>query len=212
MSRAIRTRARLLNAAELLFAERGIEGVSLREIAANADVANNSAVQYHFGTKESLLEALFLDRMLRMEDRRGKMLDRLRLRGETGNLRLLLEVICAPHVSLVDANGNRSYARFLSQYLLRYRPPMGHFTLPPEPPAPVNLMTAQTMVREALAYLPDAVVVRRLVISVLAYLATLTNHHSFTVDRSQGESLESALQDTLDQMAVAMAAPVRTSR
>ena len=48
----------LMVAAEKLFGQRGIENVSLREIAAAAGHANTSAVQYHFGSKESLVQAV----------------------------------------------------------------------------------------------------------------------------------------------------------
>src|SRR5262245_60033108 len=47
------TRARLLDAAEKLFAEFGFEGTSVRAINAEADV-NSGAIHYHFRTKEDL--------------------------------------------------------------------------------------------------------------------------------------------------------------
>ena len=46
-------------AAERLFALHGIDGVSLRQIAAEAGSANNSAVHYHFGSKTGLIAAIF---------------------------------------------------------------------------------------------------------------------------------------------------------
>ena len=56
-----RTVDRILTAAARLFAARGLAGVGLREITAEAGV-NLAAVNYHFGSKEKLLEALFLRR------------------------------------------------------------------------------------------------------------------------------------------------------
>lgn len=50
------TRARLLDAAEALFAERGFEGTSMRAVTGAAGVSV-SAANYHFGTKEALLRA-----------------------------------------------------------------------------------------------------------------------------------------------------------
>ena len=51
-------RERLLDTAERLLGEYGIEGVSLRQIAAEAGQGNNSVIQYHFGNKAGLIEAL----------------------------------------------------------------------------------------------------------------------------------------------------------
>ncbi|MBT3402052.1 MAG: TetR family transcriptional regulator, partial [Rhodospirillaceae bacterium] len=52
------TRQRILDAAERLFSEHGINGVSLRTITAEAG-ANSAAANYHFGTKKGLLDAVF---------------------------------------------------------------------------------------------------------------------------------------------------------
>ena len=49
------TRERLIDAAESLFAEHGIGGVSLREINRAAGARNAVAVQYHFGDREGII-------------------------------------------------------------------------------------------------------------------------------------------------------------
>jgi AcrR family transcriptional regulator len=53
----VSTKEQILLAAERLFAERGYD-VSLREIGVSAGSSNNSAVQYHFGSKEQLAVAM----------------------------------------------------------------------------------------------------------------------------------------------------------
>src|SRR6478736_10024211 len=53
---------RLLDAAEQLIGERGIDGVSLRAINAEAG-SNVAAAHYHFGSKESLVRAVLARRM-----------------------------------------------------------------------------------------------------------------------------------------------------
>ena len=55
------TRDRILDAAELLFAEQGFGSTSLRAITAAAKV-NLAAVNYHFGNKENLYLSVFRDR------------------------------------------------------------------------------------------------------------------------------------------------------
>ena len=48
----------LLDAAEELFARYGIDAVSNRKIAEHAGTANHSAIKYHFGSRQDLLEAM----------------------------------------------------------------------------------------------------------------------------------------------------------
>src|SRR3982074_3153715 len=57
------TRAAILNSAERLYADRGFADVTLRDIAAAADV-NLAAVNYHFGSKDELIAELFVTRSL----------------------------------------------------------------------------------------------------------------------------------------------------
>ncbi|MFD8813296.1 TetR/AcrR family transcriptional regulator [Streptomyces sp. NPDC059627] len=68
------TKAQILLTAEQLIADRGVDGVSLRQIGAAAGAANNSAVQYHFGTKDGLVEAIFTHRLPRLHRRRTMLL------------------------------------------------------------------------------------------------------------------------------------------
>ena len=64
---------RILQAAERLFSERGIDAVSLREITAAADV-NIAAVHYHFGSKLAVLEKIFERRAAPIAEQRLKLL------------------------------------------------------------------------------------------------------------------------------------------
>lgn len=61
------TRERLIRAAERLFAVHGVHGAQLREVVRDAGQANPSAVQYHFGSREGLLEAVMAERQRRTE-------------------------------------------------------------------------------------------------------------------------------------------------
>jgi TetR/AcrR family transcriptional regulator, regulator of cefoperazone and chloramphenicol sensitivity len=53
------TKARILEAAEELFADRGVAGASLREVAERAAV-NSALVHYYFGSKEGLYRSVFV--------------------------------------------------------------------------------------------------------------------------------------------------------
>ena len=48
----------IMEAAEKLFAEKGFNGTSVRDIAETADV-NLAMISYYFGSKDKLLEAMF---------------------------------------------------------------------------------------------------------------------------------------------------------
>lgn len=72
MSRSDDARAALLDAAERLFAEHGISGVSDRRIAEEAGQRNHSAVAYHFGGRPGLLDALIERHTWAQEQQREK--------------------------------------------------------------------------------------------------------------------------------------------
>ena len=70
------TRTRILDAAEELFMQHGFEGTSMRTLTAKASV-NLAAVNYHFGSKDALIEAVFRRRLDPMNSARIVELDRL---------------------------------------------------------------------------------------------------------------------------------------
>jgi len=70
------TRTRILDAAEELFMLHGFEATSMRQLTAKAG-ANLAAVNYHFGSKDALIEAVFRRRLDVMNAARIAELDRL---------------------------------------------------------------------------------------------------------------------------------------
>jgi AcrR family transcriptional regulator len=110
------SRDRLILAAERLFAERGIDGVSLREINQAAGQKNVSGLQYHFGTKAELLAAVFAHRALAIEARRRAMLEDLKAAGQMSDLRQVLGAMVVPFSEQLDSGRNeRAYVRFVAQ-------------------------------------------------------------------------------------------------
>ena len=69
-------RQRLLDAAMALFAEKGLDGVSTRELATAAGV-NLSAITYHFGGKTALYEAAMRHALTQLEPRRRGVIEKL---------------------------------------------------------------------------------------------------------------------------------------
>ncbi|MBS0345983.1 MAG: TetR family transcriptional regulator [Proteobacteria bacterium] len=70
------TRERILDAAERLFMANGYEGTSMRQITGDAGV-NLAAVNYHFGSKESLMQEVFRRRLDWLNEERMRILDGL---------------------------------------------------------------------------------------------------------------------------------------
>jgi AcrR family transcriptional regulator len=104
------TALQLLLAAERLFAEHGIAGVSLRQISNEAGSSNNSAIQYHFGSKEDLLRAIFNYRLGDLTQRRAL----LRARANPDDLRAQVEAHILPLIELAESP-DCSYVSFIEQ-------------------------------------------------------------------------------------------------
>lgn len=79
------TRDQILDTAERLFAERGIDAVSLRTLTAEAGV-NLASVHYHFGSKEALVTAVFDRRVDPLNQKRLDMLDAVERKYSEGPL------------------------------------------------------------------------------------------------------------------------------
>ncbi|MBT9496197.1 MULTISPECIES: TetR family transcriptional regulator [Zoogloea] len=68
------TRSRILDAAEVLFMDHGFDGTSMRMITSRAAV-NLAAVNYHFGSKELLIQEVFRRRLTDLNKARLAALD-----------------------------------------------------------------------------------------------------------------------------------------
>ena len=110
------TRERILETAERLFAERGIDQTSVRRINMAAGQRNASATSYHFGSRDALLAAVLEYRREAINARRLELLQELRRRGRDGELRALVEVLVHP---LAERLGHRRegdhYIRVIAQ-------------------------------------------------------------------------------------------------
>lgn len=78
MTGPLSTRDQLLDAAARLFAERGIDNVSLAEIVRTANQRNASAVHYHFGNRDEILRAVLARHVPAIADRRRQLIEEAR--------------------------------------------------------------------------------------------------------------------------------------
>ncbi len=108
------TKERILTAAEGLFAEFGFSGTSLRQVTSQADV-NIAAVNYHFGSKENLINEVFRRRLDELSEKRIAAL-RDALESRPGQLDGLLAAFIEPALSLtLDRHGGSAFVRVLAR-------------------------------------------------------------------------------------------------
>ncbi|MGB8930259.1 MAG: TetR family transcriptional regulator [Anaeromyxobacteraceae bacterium] len=106
------TRARILAAAERLFAERGVDAVSIRSVLKEAGV-NVALAHYHFGSREGLIEELLRTRVTAHEGAMIRAIDEVDARGKEASLEELLRAYFAPMARAVTEN--RSLGKLLAQ-------------------------------------------------------------------------------------------------
>jgi AcrR family transcriptional regulator len=97
------TKARILEAAEKIIAEYGADKATLRMITSSAKV-NLAAINYHFGSKDKLLDELFASYIKPMEDERIRRLDEAETTaGEGGpGLETIIRCYLKPFLDFVE--------------------------------------------------------------------------------------------------------------
>ena len=113
------TKTALLDAAERLFSKVGIPESSLRAITSEAEV-NLAAVNYHFGSKDGLVRAVFARRLAPLNQERLASLERAVERGQgVADLRDLLQAFVRPAVAMMKSHdpGDREFVKLLGRTL-----------------------------------------------------------------------------------------------
>ena len=124
------TKTRILDAAEELFTEHGFEATSLRQLTSCAAV-NLAAVNYHFGSKEELFQAVLTRRLDPMNQERIELL--AKLERESGEKPLACERILAamlvPALRLArdERRGGKNFLRLLGRAYADPAPFIRHF-------------------------------------------------------------------------------------
>ena len=113
------TAVHMLDVAERLFAQRGIDVVSIREIVRESGQSNLSAAHYHFGSREALVAALLTRRLRTINAIRHKRLDALEAAGLNGDVHAIVKatlIALAEVVKTTDWGPN--YVRVVAQVIL----------------------------------------------------------------------------------------------
>jgi AcrR family transcriptional regulator len=116
------TKARLVAAAEELFAERGVDGVSLREITRESGAKNVIAVQYHFSDRDGVLRAILDKHLPEVDSRRNALLDEIE-GAPVPEMRALASALVRPLApKLADDDGGRPFLQIYADLMNRPRP------------------------------------------------------------------------------------------
>lgn len=133
------TKLALILAAEELFARQGIDGARATDILRAADQANESAINYHFGSRWGLVEAIIVRHLSAMEAERVV---------RPGPLRELVADLVAPAAARLTDPEGRNFLRILQQVVDR--------ATPQSPTVEVPAMLEGTRLLQQLAAISDA--------------------------------------------------------
>jgi AcrR family transcriptional regulator len=115
---ALDTKEKLIRSGEHLFARQGVDGALTRDIVSHAGQAHDSAVHYHFGSREGLLAAILDKHIQRMEKTRRPALAGL---GSSPRLATLVHRIVEPVADELRSEDGRDFLRIIAQLAGRAR-------------------------------------------------------------------------------------------
>jgi AcrR family transcriptional regulator len=105
------SREKLIRSAERLFAERGYNGVSVRDISNDAKV-NSALVGYHFGGKEGLLTEVYTLQCEPLKAERARLLAKYTAGRKAATLEDILDAFIRPSLTVAQkSKGGKSFSR-----------------------------------------------------------------------------------------------------
>ena len=141
-----------MRAGERLFASEGIDRVQLRDINGLAGQRNESALHYHFGSRQGLLEEILARHGHHVQERTRQLLDRQDGRSRR-DLRFLIGALVVPLSEKLGSEDGRDYLRILAQALGRGELPHGGTLAAPWVAPPVRRCLDE--IERRLGRLPD---------------------------------------------------------
>jgi AcrR family transcriptional regulator len=198
------TRELILRTAERLFAQRGIHAVSLREIAQAAGQRNNGATQYHFGSRENLLAAIYTYRATLINIRRRELLTELGPE-ERDDVEALLRVILVPHVESMRDPENEFVG-----YLARVLTDEARLGIVDEAVVPPDLdvyREIEARIRRLLPQLSDARFGARFS-GVFSWAIHSLAEHKRSSPRATARAVDTMFDDLVRMLASALRAPL----
>jgi len=198
---------KLILAAEALFAEKGIEAASFREIAGLAGQRNTSAVHYHFGGREEILAAIFDYRVGLMHAEREAMLANLEKEGKLESIPDLLRVLFLPQLRLTNEHGQHPHAKVIIQYVTQYRtrgiPHAGDV----EQPHTMAVRRTVALLSACIRHVPRPLVRDRIELCNLMCQGMIVRWDGRDAMDKSSTSLETRLADIISMATSALTAP-----
>jgi AcrR family transcriptional regulator len=109
------TRLALIRAAEHLFARQGVDGARTADIRRAAGQQNESALHYHFGSRQGLLLAIARKHLEATEPARREALDAATGGGRTPTPSQLVGALVTPDAARLHSEDGRDYLRIIAQ-------------------------------------------------------------------------------------------------
>jgi AcrR family transcriptional regulator len=203
-----KARDQLIAAAERLFAESGIDAVSLRQINVEAGQKNSSAAHYHFGSKEALLLSIYSVRMAKVNVHRLEAIEDIEQNGLENDVSELVGAIVLPIVAEIDADDSgQHYIRFMAQAI-------GHPQLDLvelwQQEHSSGLAKVLDMLRKALPDVPDPIFGQRFGLAFEQIVHSLADREKLRRSPNNTFEIDSALfvSNLIDCISGAMSAPM----
>lgn len=119
------TRDRILKSSHKLFADKGFDATSVRDITTDAG-CNVASVNYHFGGKEKLYLETFRSMLTVLRDRRLEMMSELMMREPAPSLEEFVETFAVIMIEpLVGDSRGRLFLNLVSREMIAPRLPKG---------------------------------------------------------------------------------------
>lgn len=200
------TREKLLDTAEALFLDRGLNDVSLRTIVREAGQRNQSALQYHFGGREGLIAAILQRRMQQLEARRSVLVSEALAKDPDPELHEVCAVLArAPFLLCREERSFREVLGLFGQQLLASDHDLLLLLEDRSDLASLNVMRA--LLRQHLEHLPPEVL-RLRVENTYSLSLMAISRRARRGDSFRGRRAELFFNNLVDQVAAMLAAPV----
>ncbi|WP_346839892.1 TetR/AcrR family transcriptional regulator [Microbulbifer sp. SAOS-129_SWC] len=203
------TVSRILDAAEVLFAERGFTETSLRTITSTAGV-NLAAVNYHFGSKKELIQAVFERFLTPFTEALAATLDQRAAARERLTVDELLESLFRVGLGSLAAQG-RDPQRFMRLLGLAYTQYQGHLRRFIVSRYGDSYRRFAGLLAQALPGLDPVTFYWRLYFMLGATIFTLSSFDAIEAILREDFGAESSLPETLERLVPAAAAMLKVN-